>query len=116
MENTGQLTVAEISCDADRIDYIDESRIDGVPGGVSPILLHFFDVAGSSCGALLPTGRVHDHFDSTEVTCIDDGMPTIPLRVYGLDYTGYETRKQLDNDDVLKRRLESIRLQAGPLM
>ncbi|MFH0408925.1 PrpF domain-containing protein, partial [Klebsiella quasipneumoniae] len=80
MENTGQLAVAEIPCDADGVDYVGESRIDGVPGSASPILLHFLDVAGSSCGALLPTGRVRDRFDGVEVTCIDNGMPVILLR------------------------------------
>ncbi|HBR3481063.1 TPA: 4-oxalomesaconate tautomerase [Klebsiella pneumoniae] len=116
MENTGQLAVAEIPCDADGVNYVGESRIDGVPGSASPILLHFLDVAGSSCGALLPTGRVRDRFDGVEVTCIDNGMPVILLRACDLGCTGYETREQLDNDDALKRRLESIRLQAGPLM
>ncbi|GMW49123.1 hypothetical protein LOCUS_41050 [Klebsiella pneumoniae] len=108
--------MAEIPCDADGVDYVGESRIDGVPGSASPILLHFLDVAGSSCGALLPTGRVRDRFDGVEVTCIDNGMPVILLRACDLGCTGYETREQLDNDDALKRRLESIRLQAGPLM
>jgi 4-oxalomesaconate tautomerase len=65
---------------------------------------------------LLPTGRVRDRFDGVEVTCIDNGMPVILLRACDLGCTGYETREQLDNDDALKRRLESIRLQAGPLM
>ncbi len=50
------------------------------------------------------------------MTCIDNGMPVILLRACDLGCTGYETREQLDNDDALKRRLESIRLQAGPLM
>ncbi|OSB36801.1 PrpF domain-containing protein, partial [Klebsiella pneumoniae] len=102
MENTGQLAVAEIPCDADGVDYVGESRIDGVPGSASPILLHFLDVAGSSCGALLPTGRVRDRFDGVEVTCIDNGMPVILLRACDLGCTGYETREQLDNDDALK--------------
>lgn len=35
MENTGQLAVAEIPCDADGVDYAGESRIDGVPGSAS---------------------------------------------------------------------------------
>lgn len=104
------------SPDADGVNYVGESRIDGVPGSASPILLHFLDVAGSSCGALLPTGRVRDRFDGVEVTCIDNGMPVILLRACDLGCTGYETREQLDNDDALKRRTESIRLQAGPLM
>lgn len=73
-------------------------------------------VADDDGVVVLPTGRVRDRFDGVEVTCIDNGMPVILLRACDLGCTGYETREQLDNDDALKRRLESIRLQAGPLM
>ena len=34
--------------------------IDGVPGTHAPIPLEFRDTAGSSCGALLPTGNAVD--------------------------------------------------------
>lgn len=101
------------SCDADGVNYVGESRIDGVPGSASPILLHFLDVAGSSCGALLPTGRVRDRFDGVEVTCIDNGMPVILLRACDLGCTGYETREQLDNDDALKRRTGRFACRPG---
>ena len=57
MENTGQLAVAEIPCDADGVDYAGESRIDGVPGSASPILLHFLDVAGSCLLYTSPSPR-----------------------------------------------------------
>ena len=39
-----------------RVTYAGEARIDGVPGTAAPIPLEFRDTAGSSCGALLPTG------------------------------------------------------------
>ncbi|MGG7984186.1 4-oxalomesaconate tautomerase, partial [Klebsiella aerogenes] len=71
------------------------------------------DVAGSSCGALLPTGQSRDRIDGVDVTCIDNGMPVVLIRASDLGRTGYETREQLDADDELKQRLESIRLQAG---
>lgn len=116
MENTRQLAVAEVPCNAGGVGYADESRIGGVSGSTSPILLHFFGVAGSSCGTLLPTGRVRDRLDGVEMTRIDNGMLMILLCAYDLDCTSYETRGQLDNDDIFKCRLESIRLQAGPLM
>ena len=74
------------------------------------------DVAGSSCGALLPTGHVVDLFDGVEVTCIDNGMPVVLIRSEDLGLSGYESPAQLDADTELKTRLESIRLQAGPQM
>lgn len=112
MENTGQLAVAEIPA-MPTGSTTSASRIDGVPGSASPILLHFLDVAGSSCGALLPTGRVRDRFDGVEVTCIDNGMPVILLRACDLGCTGYETREQLDNDDALKRRRSRFACRPG---
>lgn len=116
MENTGQLAVAEVPCSAHGVEYAGDTRIDGVPGSASKIVLNFVDVAGSSCGALLPTGQASDRVDGIDVTCIDNGMPVVLLRASDLGRTGYETREQLDADEELKQRLESIRLQAGPLM
>ncbi|AHF79232.1 Putative flavodoxin 1 (plasmid) [Sodalis praecaptivus] len=116
MENTGQIAIADVPCDNQGVVYDGETRIDGVPGTASKILLNFLDVAGSSCGALLPTGHAADRFDGISVTCIDNGMPVILLRARDVDRTGYETREELDGDEELKRRLESIRLQAGPQM
>lgn len=116
MENTGQLAIAEVPCGDDGVEYAGDTRIDGVPGTASKIVLNFLDVAGSSCGALLPTGKATDRFDGIDVTCIDNGMPVVLLRASDLGRSGYETREQLDNDPELKQRLESIRLQAGPRM
>ena len=116
MENTGQLAIADVPCRDDGVEYAGDTRIDGVPGTASKIVLNFLDVAGSSCGALLPTGKASDRFDGIDVTCIDNGMPVVLLRASDLGRSGYETREQLDNDPELKQRLESIRLQAGPRM
>lgn len=45
-----------------------------------------------------------------------DGVPVVLIRAADLQRSGLETREQLDNDDELKARLESIRLQAGLCM
>lgn len=116
MENTGQIAVARVPTPGSRVEYAGEARIDGVPGRAAPLVVEFEDVAGSSCGALLPTGNARDRFDGIEVTCIDNGMPVVLLRAEDLGRSGYESREQLDADAELKARLESIRLQAGPRM
>ncbi|MGQ9367960.1 4-oxalomesaconate tautomerase [Azospirillum sp. ST 5-10] len=116
MENTGQVAVATVQTPGGRVTYAGDARIDGVPGTAAPIPLEFKDTAGSSCGALLPTGNPVDVIDGVEVTCIDNGMPVVVLRAGDLGITGQETREQLDADTALKARLESIRLKAGPLM
>ncbi|MNZ46771.1 4-oxalomesaconate tautomerase [compost metagenome] len=116
MENTGQIAVARVPTPGGRVEYAGAARIDGVPGSAAPLVVDFQDVAGSSCGALLPTGNARDTFDGIEVTCIDNGMPVVLLRAEDLGRSGYESREELDADSALKARLESIRLQAGPRM
>ena len=116
MENTGQIAVAHVPTPDGQVRYDGETRIDGVPGGAAPLVIEFEDVAGSSCGALLPTGNACDRFDGVEVTCIDNGMPVILLRAEDLGISGYETPAELNDNAELKAKVESIRLQAGPLM
>ncbi|KQR12542.1 MULTISPECIES: 4-oxalomesaconate tautomerase [Xanthomonas] len=116
MRNTGTLATATVQTPGGRVTYAGDARIDGVPGTAAPIALAFAEIAGSSCGALLPTGRAVDMLDGVAVTLIDNGMPCVVLRANDVGISGYEDRATLDADDALKARLESIRLQAGPLM
>lgn len=116
MVNTGQIAIAQVPTQDGTVRYEGAARIDGVPGTAAPLLVEFTDVAGSSCGSLLPTGNAVDLFDGVEVTCIDNGMPVIVLRASDLGVTGYESPAELDANEALKARIESIRLQAGPLM
>ncbi len=116
MINTGQIAIAKVETPGKRVRYEGNQRIDGVPGTAAPIAIAFKDTAGSSCGALLPTGNVLDHIDGIPVTCIDNGMPLVMMRAADLGRTGYETPQELDADSELKDRVESIRLQVGPLM
>jgi len=116
MENTGQVAVARVRTPNGRVAYDGDARIDGVPGGASPIPITFRETAGSSCGALLPSGRPLDVIEGIEVTLIDNGMPCVVMRAADLGIRGDETREALDADAALKARLEPIRLQAGPMM
>ncbi|MFN6980744.1 MAG: 4-oxalomesaconate tautomerase [Brevundimonas sp.] len=116
MENTGQTAVAVVQTPGGRVAYKGDARIDGVPGTAAPVSVVFRDTAGSACGALLPTGRPVDEVDGVRLTLIDNGMPCVVMKATDLGVTGYETRADLDADDGLKTRLESIRLQVGPMM
>lgn len=116
MENTGQLAIAQVPTPDGQVEYTGDTRIDGVPGHAAPLVINFADIAGSSCGALLPTGNRRDRVDGVEVTCIDNGMPVILLRAEDLGLNGQESPATLDADEALKARLESIRLQMGPRM
>ena len=116
MENTGQVAVATVQTPQGKVTYAGDARIDGVPGTSAAIPLEFKGTAGSSCGALLPTGNVVDIVDGVEVTMIDNGMPCVVMRASDVGISGTESREELDAHSELKARLESIRLQCGPLM
>jgi len=116
MENTGQIAVATVQTPGGAVTYAGDAAIDGVPGRHAPIPLEFRDTAGSSCGALLPSGHAVDVIDGVAVTLIDNGMPCVVMKAADLGITGYEDRDWLDGNTELKARIEAIRLQVGPMM
>lgn len=116
MQNTGQLALAHVPTVGGQVTYAGDARIDGVPGTAAPLVVEFADVAGSSCGALLPTGNRQDVFDGVATTCIDNGMPVVLLRAADLGVRGDETPAELEANPALRARLERIRLQAGLAM
>jgi len=116
MENTGQVAVATVPTPGERVTYEGSARIDGVPGTAAAIPILFEDTAGSTCGALLPTGRAVDVINGIDVTLIDNGMPCVVMRAADLGIAGDETPEALEANEPLRKSLESIRLKAGPLM
>ena len=116
MENTGQIAIATVSTPGGKPCYDGEARIDGVPGSAAPVPLEFRDTAGSSCGALLPTGNAFDVVEGVRVTLIDNGMPCVVMKAQDVGISGYEDRETLDNDAALKSRIEAIRLAVGERM
>jgi 4-oxalomesaconate tautomerase len=116
MVNTASIAVAHVPTPGGVVEYEGEARIDGVPGTAAAISLDFLDVAGSSCGALLPTGRVVDEVEGVQVTCIDNGMPVVILDAHDFGLRGDESPEALEANAALKERVEQIRLALGPRM
>lgn len=116
MANTGQIAVATVETPDGQIDYAGDARIDGVPGTHAPVPLEFRDTAGSSCGALLPSGNAVDEVNGVAVTMIDNGMPCVVMKAADVGITGYEDRDSLDANDALKAKIEAIRLAVGERM
>jgi len=116
MENTGQVAVATVATPNGIVTYDGDARIDGVPGTAAPVPLEFRDTAGSSCGALLPTGNVVDLIEGVACTLIDNGMPCVVMKAADVGATGYEDRDTLDAADAVKAKIEAIRVKAGPMM
>ena len=116
MENTGQIAIATVATPNGQVSYKGDSKIDGVPGTSAAVPLEFLDTAGSSCGALLPTGNAVDLIDGVECTLIDNGMPVVVMRASDMGISGSESREELEANSDLRAKLEAIRLQAGPMM
>lgn len=114
--NSDQVATVTIQTPGRAVTYAGEARIDGVPGTAAPVLQNFPDAAGSTCGALLPTGQAVDVINGLAVTCIDHGMPVVIVRAEDFGISGYESREELDANETLKQKLEALRLEAGPLM
>lgn len=96
--------------------YAGDFEISGVPGTAAPIRLEFEDLAGSTTGALLPSGNTVDEIEGVECTLVDNGMPVVVMRASALGVSGYETCAELEADDGLRSKLEEVRQAAGERM
>lgn len=114
--NTNTFIDADIQTPNGEVIYEGDTHIDGLPGKAAPVGLTFLNAAGANSGKLFPTGNRRDIFDGIGVTCIDMAMPVVIIPAQRLGKTGYETASELDQDDILLQRLESIRKQAGAAM
>jgi 4-oxalomesaconate tautomerase len=116
MENTESLCVARVETPDGQVRYDGDAHIDGVPGTAAPIPVEFLDIAGSSCGSLLPTGNVVDVIEGVRVTCIDNGMPVVVLNASDVGLSGYEEPADIEANRDVTEKVERLRLAAGPLM
>ena len=116
MQNTQSLAVVRVQTPGRVVRYDGSARIDGVPGTSAPIPIEFLDIAGSTCGSLLPTGHVVDVVEGVRVTCIDNGMPVVCIRADDVGLTGYEEPSHIEANQGVCDTVERIRLACGPLM
>lgn len=120
MLNSNRLAHLHIPTPGGRLDYDAAPMGGGSDGGMPEsgmqVRIDFRDVAGSSCGALLPTGRPLDLIEGADCTLIDNGMPCVVIAASDMGVSGYEAPAELEANEPLKRRLEAIRLSAGRSM
>ncbi len=116
MENTESIAVVQVQTPSGTVCYQGSARIDGVPGTHAPVPIDFLDIAGSSCGSLLPTKSALDVIDGVAATCIDNGMPVVCLNASDLGLTGYEEPAAIEANELVRAKVESVRLAAGPMM
>jgi 4-oxalomesaconate tautomerase len=116
MENTDSIAKERIQTPGKKVQYSGDAAIDGVPGKHAPIMIEFLDVAGSSCGALFPTGNFVDEVNGLKVTMVDNGMPVVMIDARALGLKGDESIEALEANMELKKRIEDLRLKVGPMM
>lgn len=122
MLNTGGYATATFATPGGVVDYDGDSAqgrrlaIDGVPGSAGAIALDFEGIAGSTAGALFPTGQARDEIDGVAVTCVDNGMPSVLFRGADLGIDAGASPDALDADAALADRLERLRLAAAERM
>lgn len=114
--NTGQIVRAAVPVKDGLPVYRGDAAIDGVPGTAAPIPLFFSGIAGSKCGAMLPTGNAKDRVEGLGVTLIDNGMPSVLIDAADLGVRGDEDPAALEANEALRRQLETVRAACGPLM
>jgi len=120
MRNTSTVATARFAAANGAPQYKGVSDTDvaisGVPGEGSAIHLEFSDLGGGSCGSMLPTENAVDVIDGVECTLVDNGMPVVVMRAADLGIEGNEPCAELEANEILRSKLESIRMQAGLLM
>lgn len=116
MRNTDSIATATFPVRDGLPVYSGDTAISGVPGTAAEVRLDFADVAGGSCGTLLPTGNTVDEIVGVACTLIDNGMPVVVMRADAVGVTGHEDCAELEANAALRSLLESIRLEAGHLM
>lgn len=116
MLNTDSIATASFVVQNGHPVYAGDTSISGVPGSAAEIKLLFKEIAGSSSGALFPTGNTIDEIKGIRVTLVDNGMPVVVMLASDLGVTGYEACSELEANQDLRKNLEEIRLQAGEMM
>src|SRR3546814_16035871 len=92
------------------VSYDGDTAIDGVPGTSAPVQMNFMDVAGSTCGKLLPPGNAIDIIEGIPVTCMDAAMPVMILAAEAVGMTGHERPAEpAAHQEVVKRIAENPR-------
>ncbi|MFD7503938.1 4-oxalomesaconate tautomerase [Streptomyces sp. NPDC059850] len=117
MLNSGDHATATFPTPGGRVAYEGSTEISGVPGTAAPVAIEF----QRRERPLLPTGRARDTVADTpvtcvDVTCVDNGMPTVLIAASALQVTGREAPEELEADPHLATRLQGIRRAAGRLM
>lgn len=119
--NLDRMLTCEVPVEGGRPVERGDYSIPGVPGTGAKIQVDFADTAGSSTGALLPTGNTLDRLDvpglgTIDASMVDIGNAHVFVRASDLGMQGTETAAEIDANKELQDTLERIRGHAGVVM
>lgn len=119
--NLDRMLYCEVPVEGGRPLEIGDYAIPGVPGTGAKIQVDLAETAGSSAGALLPTGNAIDRlnvegFGEIDASLIDIGNAHVFVRASDMGLMGTETAADIDANADLTANLERIRAHAGHMM
>ena len=112
--NIGKTIVAHVPMRGGEPEETGEFELDGVAFPAARIRLDFMDPADTEGSALFPTGNLIDDLEvpgigTFKATLINSGIPTIFLNADEIGHTGKELRPEVNSDDAVLQRFETIR-------
>ena len=96
-------------------------KIAGVPGAGAKIMLDWREIVGIMTGAILPTGYTKDRLyvegvGDLTISVVDSGNPAVFINAEDIGLKGTETAREVDSNNDLLNKLESIRGTAGEMV
>ncbi|QDP01153.1 2-methylaconitate cis-trans isomerase PrpF [Thalassotalea sp. PS06] len=118
--NIGKTIVAHVPITDGKVQETGDFALDGVTFPAAEVVIDFIDPADKD-GSLFPTGNVSDSLEvpdigEFEATFINAGIPTIFIPAEQLGFTGTELQDDINNDEALLARLETIRAHGAMKM
>jgi 4-oxalomesaconate tautomerase len=110
--NDGGRIVTTVQTPHGKVSYAGNTLLSGVPFPSAAIPLEF----AADNRHVLPSGNPRDVCDGVEVTCLNVSKPYVLIRASDLGISGYESPPELEANQQLRKRLESIRIAAGQVM
>jgi 4-oxalomesaconate tautomerase len=110
--NNGSLATLRVRTPGGVPTYDGGTAITGVPGTAAPVEV----VAEPTGTPLLPTGNALDRLAGLDVTCVDNGMPSVLVRAADLGCAGDEAPADLESDEELRARVREVRAAAAEAM